>query len=89
MFEGIGMGCLLLKICCIEKSFLPAQYFAFVILVAFVLLIVDDTKEHIVYNMLYCKDFKLKQCDRIQTIYFFSKRYLKSGTPCDLSQDYI
>ena len=37
---------------------------------------------------LYCKDVKLKNCDRIQTIYFFSKRQPKSGTPCDLPQGY-
>ena len=37
---------------------------------------------------LYCKDVKLKNCDKIQTIYFFSKRQPKSGTPCDLPEDY-
>ena len=38
---------------------------------------------------LYCKDVKLKHCDRLQTIYFFSKRQPKSGDPCDLPQGYI
>ena len=32
---------------------------------------------------LYKKDVMLK-CDRLQTIYFFSKRTPKSGTPCEL-----
>ena len=31
---------------------------------------------------LYCKDVKLKG-GKIQTIYFFSKKNPKSGTPCD------
>ena len=38
--------------------------------------------------MLYCKDVKLKHCNKIQTIYFFSKRQPKSGIPCDLPNDY-
>jgi hypothetical protein len=33
---------------------------------------------------LYCKDVKLKNCNKLQTIYFFSKRQPKSGSPCDL-----
>jgi hypothetical protein len=37
---------------------------------------------------LYCKDVQLKNCDKIQTIYFFSKRQPKSGNPCDLPQGY-
>ncbi len=36
---------------------------------------------------LYKKDVKLK-CDRLQTIYFFSKRTPKSGTPCDLPDEF-
>jgi hypothetical protein len=37
---------------------------------------------------LYCKGVKLKHCDKIQTIYFFSKHEPKSGTPCDLPSGY-
>ena len=37
---------------------------------------------------LYCKDIKLKYCNRTQTIYFFSKRQPKSGVPCDLPSGY-
>ena len=36
---------------------------------------------------LYCKDVKLKG-GKIQTIYFFSKRRPKSGTPCNLPDGY-
>jgi hypothetical protein len=36
---------------------------------------------------LYKKDVKLK-CNIMQTIYFFSKRTPKSGTPCDLPDGY-
>jgi hypothetical protein len=37
---------------------------------------------------LYCKDVRLKY-DIMQTIYFFSKRKPKSGTPCDLPDGYL
>jgi len=33
---------------------------------------------------LYSKDVKLKNTDKIQTIYFFAKKEPKSGTPCDM-----
>jgi hypothetical protein len=36
---------------------------------------------------LYSRDVTLKG-GRIQTIYFFSKRIPKSGTPCDLPEGY-
>jgi hypothetical protein len=37
--------------------------------------------------ILYKKDVMLR-CNIMQTIYFFSKRTPKSGTPCDLPVDY-
>jgi hypothetical protein len=37
--------------------------------------------------VLYKKDVMLR-CNKVQTIYFFSKHTPRSGTPCDLPEGY-